>query len=218
MRPDIGAMDERLRIGTHDQRFAAAGIAIAVGEVGARIAGADPGRNDPGTVIGLIVLAGASVMILRSDERGRYPWVAAGFVMFLFALARPILIGRPIQSAALAILGLALMTGAEESVRPEGHQPASKMRAIARTTAFDLALIPLAFFALFPVGVARSPQGALANTAAREGFSIPASRIASDMVEVDAKHYAMGLPNHCTVTVEKVGGFWHPTNDIRCFR
>ncbi len=201
----------RLSADRHTRRFGIVGLVIAGGELTARIIGADPGRDDPVLVLGLVALTVAAVMILRDDDRGRTAWILSGVVMTLYAVARVLIIGRFWQTAALAALGVMLALAAEQTLRPvEGTRRGLTGARIARSALFDYALIPLAVFALFPFGVSLSPQGALATAAREEGYPVSVQRVVDHMAGIDSRTYYYKLPNECTVSALRTGKFWHP--------
>lgn len=202
--------NEQTAADRHSRRFGVIALVIAGAELGARLIGADPGRNDPMLVIGLIALTGAAVMLLRNDERGRTAWIMAGVVMLLYAVGRVLIFGRVFQTTALAALGIMLALGAEQTLRPvDGTRRSPRGARMARSALFDVLLIPLAIYALFPFGVSTSAQRALATASRTEGYPIPVASVL-DRMSGDQDVAYMKIPNGCTVSAKRSGRFWHP--------
>lgn len=194
----------------HTKRFGLVALLIAGTELLARIIGADPGRDDPVIVLGLVALTGAAVMILRDDDRGRTAWIMAGVVMLLYSVGRILVVGRPLQTAALAVLGVMLALGAEQTLRPvTATRRGAAGERIARSVWFDLALIPIAVLALWPFGVSLNPQNALATAARAEGYPAPVHEVV-DRMSGDGRIYYFRIPNGCVVSAVRSGSFWHP--------
>jgi hypothetical protein len=195
----------------HTVRFGWVALFISGAELISRIIGADAGRDDPMIVLGLVALVGASVLIIREDDRGRTGWILAGLIMTLYAIARVLLFGHFVQTALLAILGIALALAAEQTIRPVDTALRGPLIArLARHRLYDLALVPLAVVALWPFGVSLNPQGALAAAAREEGFPAKTSQIMSSWYRFGDGSYVYTLPNGCTVSASRTVAFWHP--------
>jgi hypothetical protein len=195
----------------HTLRFGWVALFISGAELISRIIGADAGRNDPVIVLGLVALVGASVMVLREDDRGRTAWIIAGVIMTLYAIARVLVFGHIVQTVALAFLGIALALAAEQTMRPiEIARRGPALSRAARHRIYDLALIPLALFALWPFGVSLNPEGAMAASARDEGFPVSTAKVREGWYRFRDGSYVFTLPNGCTVSAQKTVAFWHP--------
>ncbi|MCA1834319.1 MAG: hypothetical protein ABR548_04240 [Actinomycetota bacterium] len=196
----------------HTIRFGWVALFISSAELISRIIGADAGRDDPMIVLGLVALVGASILLLREDDRGRTGWILSGLIMTLYAIARVLLFGHFIQTALLAVLGIALALAAEQTLRPASLAMRGPLVArLVRRPLYDYLLIPLAVVALWPFGVSLNPQGAIAASAADEGFRPKSeAQITANWYRYRDGTYAYTLPNGCTVSAIRTVAFWHP--------